>query len=63
MNINRKTEIAKQAIDSITTHDDVIFEAIELAAATLTAHIAKRVDEAKARRMAHAGVIVSGEAK
>lgn len=58
MDIPRKTEIAKAAIDSIIGHDDVIFEAIEISASGLKEHIDARIAEARERRMAKAGVAV-----
>lgn len=58
MDLQRKNEIAKLALDSILTHDDVIMEAVEMSAKDLHEHIDKRLAEAKVRRAAKAGVIL-----
>lgn len=63
MDLKTKLGYAKQAIDSIVTHDDVIMEAVELSAKDLHAHIDTRIAEAKKRRAALAGVILGKPAE
>lgn len=58
MDLKTKVGYAKQAIDSIITHDDVIMEAVELSAKVLHEHIDARIAEAKVRRAERAGVIL-----
>lgn len=60
MDLPTKIKYAKQAIDSITTHDDVIMEAVEMAANDIKAHVDIRLAEAKARRIKAAGVVING---
>lgn len=52
MKIGRKVELAKQALASITRHDDAEFALVEAAAAELAAYLADEVSAAKQRREA-----------
>ncbi len=52
MKIARKVELAKQALASITRHDDAEMVVVEAAAAELSAFMAQELQEAAARRAA-----------
>lgn len=52
MKIGRKVELAKQALASITRHDDAELVVVEAAAAELSAFLAQELTDAAARREA-----------
>lgn len=57
MDLNRKVEIAKTAIDSITRHDDEDLAVRKQAAALIFTHINAEIDAAEKRVAARVGEV------